>query len=98
MGQSRCRGAAGFTMLEALVAIVVLAFGVLGIVVGYAPMLAMLVLIPGFPAAFGEAVLSVFERGANIPLDYRWPWTAPTLRPRASRPRAGSRCVRVRSC
>lgn len=31
MGQSRCRGAAGFTMLEALVAIVVLAFGVLGV-------------------------------------------------------------------
>ncbi|SDC20318.1 type IV pilus assembly protein PilV [Cupriavidus sp. YR651] len=31
MGQSRCRRAAGFTMLEALVAIVVLAFGVLGV-------------------------------------------------------------------
>ncbi|MGO4416830.1 type IV pilus modification protein PilV [Cupriavidus sp. KB_39] len=31
MGQSRRRGAAGFTMLEALVAIVVLAFGVLGV-------------------------------------------------------------------
>ncbi|WP_343657030.1 type IV pilus modification protein PilV [Cupriavidus sp.] len=31
MGQSRCREAAGFTMLEALVAIVVLAFGVLGV-------------------------------------------------------------------
>ena len=31
MGQSRCRGAAGFTMLEALVAIVILAFGVLGV-------------------------------------------------------------------
>lgn len=31
MGQSRRRGAAGFTMLEALVAIVILAFGVLGV-------------------------------------------------------------------
>lgn len=31
MGQFRCREAAGFTMLEALVAIVVLAFGVLGV-------------------------------------------------------------------
>ena len=31
MGQSRCREAAGFTMLEALVAIVVLAFGVLAV-------------------------------------------------------------------
>ncbi|MEN7526161.1 type IV pilus modification protein PilV [Cupriavidus sp. 2SB] len=31
MGQFRCRKAAGFTMLEALVAIVVLAFGVLGV-------------------------------------------------------------------
>lgn len=31
MGQSSCRGTAGFTMLEALVAIVVLAIGVLGV-------------------------------------------------------------------
>lgn len=53
------------------------AFGLGGIVIGYLPMLAMLALVPGFGAAFGDALFSVLERGANLPKDYRWPWSVP---------------------
>jgi len=52
------------------------ALGALGILLGYLPVLAMLALVPGFAPAFGHAVLSVLERGANLPRDYRWPWLA----------------------
>jgi hypothetical protein len=47
-----------------------------GVVLGYAPLLAMLALVPGFASAFREAVFSVLERGANLPKPYPWPWRA----------------------
>jgi hypothetical protein len=54
----------------------VLAWGA-GVLLGYAPLLSMLALVPGFAASFRAALLSVLERGANIPKAYRWPWSEP---------------------
>jgi hypothetical protein len=46
-----------------------------GVVVGYLPMLIMLVVVPGFPAALWESIRSIFARGAtNLPLPMPWPW------------------------
>ena len=47
-----------------------------GVALGYAPMLVMLVLVPGFASGFVDAVLAIQEHGANVPLPYRWPWSA----------------------
>ncbi len=43
-----------------------------GTLVGYAPMLGMLATVPGYPAAFWEAIVSILERGANLPKPFPW--------------------------
>jgi len=45
-----------------------------GVLLGYAPMLLLLCLVPGFAAAFWTAVLSILDRGANLPLPFPWDW------------------------
>lgn len=50
----------------------------LGVVVGYSPMLAMLVFVPGFDAAFSAGILFLFEnKSTNLPLPVPWPWLVP---------------------
>jgi hypothetical protein len=46
-----------------------------GVAVGYLPMLAMIVLVPGFGVALWEDVLFLFEvKATNLPLPVPWPW------------------------
>ena len=47
-----------------------------GIVLGYSPLLMMLLVVPGFFEAFLESVAYLLRRGAtNITLPIRWPWS-----------------------
>lgn len=48
-----------------------------GIVVGYLPVLALAVAVPGFASAFWESIRVIFERGTNLPLPVPWPWLVP---------------------
>jgi hypothetical protein len=49
-----------------------------GVAVGYLPMLAMIVFIPGFATAFWESVRFLFEiKTTNLPLPVPWPWLVP---------------------
>lgn len=49
-----------------------------GVVTGYLPVLLMLVVVPGYAAAFWDTVLFQFELGAtNLPLPVPWPWLSP---------------------
>jgi hypothetical protein len=57
-----------------------LACFVCGLVVGYLPVLVMLVAIPGFAAAFWESILAIFDRGTNLPLPVPWPWLVPVTK------------------
>jgi hypothetical protein len=51
---------------------------VLGIVVGYLPVLVFLVIVPGFAEAFWESIRVLLEaKATNIPLPVPWPWLAP---------------------
>ncbi len=46
-----------------------------GILVGYSPMVVMLILVPGFLAGFRESMLVMFHRGTpNLALPIPWPW------------------------
>jgi hypothetical protein len=46
-----------------------------GVVVGYLPVLIMLVVVPGFPAALWESIRTILARGTtNLPLPVPWPW------------------------
>jgi len=46
-----------------------------GVVVGYAPVLLMTAVIPGFAAAFLDKLRYLFELGeTNLPLPVPWPW------------------------
>ena len=46
-----------------------------GVVVGYSPMLFMVLFIPGFFGSYIEFVLSLFRTGhTNLPLPVPWPW------------------------
>jgi hypothetical protein len=47
---------------------------VLGIIVGYFPMLLMFVLIPGFFSSFVDSILVNLHTGTNLPLPVPWPW------------------------
>ncbi len=49
----------------------------LGVILGYSPVLVMLVWVPGFQQAFVDALLSVKTVGSNIEQPYLWPWTPP---------------------
>ena len=48
-----------------------------GVVLGYAPVLGMLLLVPGYGEALWDAVLSVKTVGSNIVEPYLWPWSPP---------------------
>lgn len=49
---------------------------VVGIVVGYSPMLLMFILIPDFFEKFMHSILFLFRiKGTNLPLPVPWPWT-----------------------
>ena len=46
-----------------------------GVITGFAPILFMVLLIPGFPAAFWESILFLFQvKSTNLPLPIPWPW------------------------
>jgi hypothetical protein len=47
---------------------------VLGIAAGSAPLWIMLLVVPGFPAAFWDSIVFHLTQGLNIPLPYPWPW------------------------
>ena len=55
----------------------------LGVGLGYAPMLAMLGLVPGFARAFVDSLRMILEHGVNISKPWPWPWRVDTegLRP-----------------
>lgn len=47
-----------------------------GVAAGFAPILLMALVFPGFAAAFWESIRLLFEQGAtNLPLPIPWPWT-----------------------
>jgi hypothetical protein len=49
-----------------------------GVAVGYSPVLAMIVFVPGFATAFRESVLFLFEiKATNLALPVPWPWLVP---------------------
>ncbi|MEA2893849.1 MAG: hypothetical protein QOI05_4642 [Bradyrhizobium sp.] len=49
-----------------------------GMAIGYLPMLAMIVFVPGFATAFWESVRFLFEmKTTNLPLPVPWPWLVP---------------------
>lgn len=52
-----------------------LALWILGVVLGYLPILLMLVLVTGFADAFLESIKFLFEvKSTNLPLPIPWPW------------------------
>ncbi len=50
----------------------------LGIVLGYAPLLAMLVFVPRFAKGFGDSLRLILDHGANLPRPWPWPWRLET--------------------
>lgn len=47
-----------------------------GVVIGFLPVILMLIFIPGFALAFWESIRFLFEQKAtNLPLPLPWPWT-----------------------
>ena len=45
-----------------------------GVVLGYSPILVMLIFVPGFDEAFWRSILILLKLGANIPHAWPWPW------------------------
>ena len=46
-----------------------------GVLIGYLPMILMMLLVPGFAEAFLKSISYLLERGStNIPLPIPWPW------------------------
>ena len=55
-----------------------LAWCACGVVVGYLPILVMLVAVPGFATAFWESIRAILDRGASsLPVPVPWPWLVP---------------------
>lgn len=49
-----------------------------GVAAGFLPVLLMMIVVPGFAAAFWESVRFLFENSAtNLPIPVPWPWTVP---------------------
>jgi len=47
-----------------------------GVVIGFLPIILMLLFVPGFGTAFWESVRFLFQQNAtNLPLPIPWPWT-----------------------
>jgi hypothetical protein len=52
-----------------------LMYCICGVVVGYLPMLVVIVAVPGFASVFWEGIRAIFDRSAtNLPLPVPWPW------------------------
>ena len=49
-------------------------FWVIGIAIGYSPMLFMWAVIPNFFDAFLQRILFIFQQGTNLRLPIPWPW------------------------
>lgn len=48
---------------------------ILGIIVGFTPILLMMLIVPDFARAFYDSILFLFElKGTNLPLPVPWPW------------------------
>lgn len=63
---------------SALGLITAFAAWVLGVVVGYLPVLVFLAIVPGFAPAFWESISFLFEiKATNFPLPVPWPWLVP---------------------
>lgn len=45
-----------------------------GVLLGTTPLLAMLLVVPGFAHGFAESVRVILEQGANLPRPWPWPW------------------------
>jgi len=48
-----------------------------GAIVGYLPTLTAALFVPGYATAFLDGVLTILQRGTNLPLPVPWPWLAP---------------------
>ncbi|QDM33316.1 hypothetical protein FNL55_19590 [Tardiphaga sp. vice352] len=46
-----------------------------GAIIGYAPNIIMLVMVPGFANAFWDSVKSLADTGTNLTLPIPWPWS-----------------------
>lgn len=54
------------------------AFWMVGVVIGYLPILVLIAVVPGFASAFWESIRFLFEIGAtNLALPVPWPWRIP---------------------
>ena len=52
-----------------------LSFWALGIVIGFTPMLLMIIFVPGYAHAFWQSILILFQiKATNIPVPVPWPW------------------------
>jgi hypothetical protein len=48
-----------------------------GVLVGYSPILLMVIFVPGYAGAFWQSVIFIFEvQATNLPLPVPWPWNA----------------------
>jgi hypothetical protein len=55
-----------------------LAYCASGVVIGYLPVLIMLLDVPGFASAFWESIRTIIERGSSgLPRPVPWPWLVP---------------------
>jgi len=48
-----------------------------GVVAGFAPVLLLMIVAPGYASALIDNVLFFLEKGSNLPLPYPWPWSFP---------------------
>lgn len=64
--------------LNTLPLLKVIIFSLIGIVIGYSPIILMLLLVPSFYSAFIESILFLFSNQAtNISIPIIWPWAIP---------------------
>ncbi len=64
------------TNTERLFLVKKIGYSIAGIIIGYSPMLLMLVFVQGFSEAFWNSILFLFEvNSTNITLPIPWPWT-----------------------
>lgn len=57
-----------------------LAWCACGVVVGYLPILFMIVALPGFATAFWESIRAILDRGtSSLPVPVPWPWLVPIM-------------------
>lgn len=57
--------------------------GLLGVLVGYSPILAMVIWVPGFGSAFADSLRFLVEiKGTNMPLPLPWLWSVALATPR----------------